>query len=854
VSAPPFPRPGCRTRGPHSGCRRAASAAAARLGTLRWLAATCLAGALAHGAGQDGAASFRHDVEPILEDYCYDCHGDGSAKGKVAFDELSDADLGARTGLWFAALKNLRSNIMPPAGKPRPSPAEAKVIADWIKYSAFGINPADPDPGRVTVRRLNRIEYGLTIRSLLGADYPSEAEFPPDDTGNGFDNIGDVLSTSPLLLEKYLRAAETVVTGIVPQGSRVVPVATATGSDFRDYDNPRANPGAEGEDGGHPVRASMGRPLGFGDAIEVAHVFEAPRDATYNVAFDLAIKGPFNFNPARCRLTVKVDGQTRFDEPLGWHDYKPIQFAQDEAWKAGGHRVSLEISPLPPAEMPPGAPGPDFEEKQRLEVRILSVQVRGPSDAASLVRPPNYLRFFPRGEPPERRTARDGYARDILRDFATRAFRRPVDDATLGRLVGLARSVDTEPGGTFELGVSRAMMAVLSSPRFIFRLERSDPADAGERFPRVDEYSLASRLSYFLWSSMPDPELTALARDGRLRANLRAQVDRMLRDPKSAALVRNFTGQWLQARDVEFVPINAREVLGLGPPKPGGPKVDFDGDTRRAMRSETEMCFDYVIRGDRSVLELVDSSYTFLNEKLADVYGIPGVTGKSMRLVTLPDGSLRGGVLTEGTVLTVTSNPTRSSPVKRGQFVLENILGTPVPPPPPNVPALEEAKAAFTDHEPTLREMLATHRQNKLCQSCHVRMDSLGLAFESFNALGNYRDKEAGRPIETGGKLITGEEFADVRALKRVITHERRGDFYRCLTEKMLTYALGRGLEYYDVESVDRVVSDLERDGGRFSTLLLGVIESAPFQRRRELGPPRFAAQVPAGPPATVAQ
>jgi hypothetical protein len=810
--------------------------------------------ALARGAGPGpAAASFRHDVEPILEDYCYECHGDGTSKGKVAFDELGDADLTKRTDLWLAALKNLRADIMPPAGKPRPSPAEAKVIADWIKYGAFGIDRADPDPGRVTIRRLNRIEYGLTVRSLLGADYPSEVEFPPDDTGNGFDNMGDVLSTSPLLLEKYLRAAETVVTGAVPQSSRVTPVITATGSDFREYDDPRANAGAEGEDGGHPVRAAMGRPLRFDEAIEVTHAFDAPRDATYSVAFDLAIKGPFNFDPARCRLVVTVDGQTRFDEPLVWHDYKAIQFAHDETWRAGRHRVSLAISPLPPADTPPGALGPDFEEKQRLELRILSVQLKGPFDAASRVRPANYLRFFPRGEPPAQRAGRDRYAREILGDFASRAFRRPVDDSTLGRLVDLARSVDAAPGGTFELGVSRAMMAVLSSPRFIFRLERSDPAGAGGRFPLIDEYSLASRLSYFLWSTMPDAELIALAREGRLRGNLHAQVERMLRDPKSAALVRNFTGQWLQARDVEFVPINARAVLGLGPPTPGGPKADFDGDTRRAMRSETEMCFDYILRGDRSVLELVESGYTFLNEKLAAVYGIPGVAGKSMRLVALPVGSLRGGVLTEGTVLTVTSNPTRTSPVKRGQFVLENILGTPVPPPPPNVPALEEAKSAF-DHEPTLREMLARHRQDKLCQSCHVRMDSLGLAFENFNALGNYRDTEAGRPIETAGKLISGEEFSDVRALKRIITHDRRADYYRCLSEKLLTYALGRGLEYYDVESVDRIVAGLERDDGRFSTLLLGVIDSPPFQRRRPVGPPRFAAQVSTGSPATATQ
>jgi len=471
------------------------------------------------------------------------------------------------------------------------------------------------------------------------------------------------------------------------------------------------------------------------------------------------------------------------------------------------------------------------------------VQVKGPFDAASRVEPPGYRRFFPRGAPPALGFLRTRYAREILRDFAGRAFRRPVDDPTLERLVQLARGVESAPGGTFELGVSRAMMAVLASPRFVFRVESADPADAGARFPRIDEYSLASRLSYFLWSTMPDPELLLLAGRGALRANLRSQVARMVRDPQADALVRNFTGQWLQARDVESVPINAREVLGLGPQRRGGPKADFDDKTRKAMRRETEMVFDYVVRGDRSVLELVESNYSFLNERLAGVYGIDGVKGQSMRLVVLPEGSFRGGVLTEGTVLTVTSNPTRTSPVKRGQFVLENFLGTPTPPPLPNIPALEEAKTAFRDHEPTLKEMLARHRSDKLCQSCHARMDPLGLAFENFNALGNYRDHEAGQRIETAGRLISGEEFADVRGLKHLITHERRSDYYRCLTEKLLTYALGRGLEYYDVETVDRIVDGLERDNGRFSTLLMGVIESAPFQRRRVSGPSHQMAQ-----------
>lgn len=809
------------------------------------MAALLAAGTAGAAVAPPAVSSFHHDVSPILEDYCYECHGDGMSRGKVAFDELSDADLTGRTDLWFNALQNLRSDIMPPLGKPRPTPAEEQTIVNWIKYSAFGIDPSDPDPGRVTIRRMNRIEYGRTVRALLGVPYPSEAEFPPDDTGHGFDNIADVLSISPLLLEKYLQAADTIISGTVPQTARVTPVMMATGRDFRSYATQPAVDEQEGDDRGRGDRASMGRPIKFAETAVAAHDFVVARSSTYSVEFKLAIHGPFNFDVQRCRVVASVDGQVRYDEALGWFDDKVIEFAHDELWDAGRHHVTISVAPLPDAAWPAGIAGKDPQEKESLELRILSVSVKGPFDAASRVLAPNYLKFFPRGEPPRIPFLREQYARDILRDFASRAFRRPVDQATLGRLVRLARGIDASPGGSFEVGISRAMMAVLASPRFIFRLEQTEPGDAGARYPRIDEYSLASRLSYFLWSSMPDARLFDLARKGQLRANLHGEVQRMLDDPQSIGLIRNFTGQWLQARDVEFIPINARAVLGLPPAKRGDPKVDFDGDTRKAMRSETEMVVSYIVKGDRSVLELVDSNYTFLNESLAKVYGIAGVSGKAMRYVALPEGSFRGGVLTEGSVLTVTSNPTRTSPVKRGQFILENILGTPSPPPPPNIPPLEDAKPPGQP-DPTLREMLAVHRSNKLCQSCHARMDPLGLAFENFNALGNFRDKEAGRPIDATGTMVTGETFTDVRGLKYIITHGRHVDYYRCLTEKLMTYALGRGLEYYDVEAVDRIVIDMDHDGGRFSTLLLGVIDSAPFQRKRPLAPPSLMAQ--AGP------
>jgi hypothetical protein len=443
-------------------------------------------------------------------------------------------------------------------------------------------------------------------------------------------------------------------------------------------------------------------------------------------------------------------------------------------------------------------------------------------------------------------------------------------------LVAVAEKVYAQAGKTFEAGIADAMVAALSSPRFLFRLEQRDPRSAsGAAFADVDEYSLASRLSYFLWSTMPDEELFRLAGNGELRKNLAKQVARMLSDPRSKELIQNFTGQWLQTRDVTGIDINARAVLArdsgeqrdrerrrqryhelMDIPESkrtpeqkaelqqmyerrrrlqNEPQIELDSDLRRVLREETEKSFGYVLHEDRSVLELVESDYTFLNEKLAKHYGITNlnITGSEMRRVKLPAGSPRGGVLTDGGVLIVTSNPDRTSPVKRGLFILDNFLGTPAPPPPANVPALEVSEKDFKDHEPTLRESLSVHREKPMCASCHERMDPLGLAFENFNALGMWREQERKQPIDAAGKLITGETFDSVRELKHILVTNHRLDFYRCLTEKLLTYALGRGMEYYDVETMDTIVERLDREGGRSSVLLQGVIESAPFQKMR---------------------
>ena len=624
------------------------------------------------------AKEFNQKVRPVLEEYCYDCHGDGEKRGGVALDSFnSTSNFADSRDVWWRVLKNLRANLMPPAKKSQPTKQQKELIAQWIKGSVFEADPLNPDPGRVTIRRLNRVEYQNTIRDLVGVEFDALEEFPADDTGHGFDNIGDVLTLSPMLLEKYLTAAEQIIAQAVPTNAPT------------------------GENGG---------------------------------------------------------------------------------------------------------------------------------------RPKNYARFFPK-EIPAAAAARREYARELLGDFTRRAFRRPVDRNTTDRLAKLAESIYAQPGKAFEAGVAEAMVAVLASPRFIFREENSEPVGGAKKYPFVDEYALASRLSYFLWSSMPDEELFQLAAAGTLRINLSSQLVRMLADKRADALEKNFVGQWLQARDIETIPIEANSVVArerkIGPEEE--PPERLTPELRHAMLLETEDVFKFIRREDRSLLELLASDYTFLNEPLARHYGITNVSGSEMRRVTLPPDSPRGGILTEGAVLAVTSNPTRTSPVKRGVFILDNILGTPALPPPPNVPPLEASIKNQSNHVPTLRETLAVHREDALCASCHDQMDPLGLALENFNALGRWRDQEFSQPIDASGQLITGEKFSNVRELKRVLVENHAEDFYRTMTQKLLTYALGRGLDYYDVETVDQIVARVEKSGGKPSALLAGIVESAPFQKTRGL-------------------
>jgi hypothetical protein len=866
---------------------------AALLALLVW---SCPASA----AEVSGAAQFRTDIQPILSEFCYDCHADGANKGGVAFDEFkSDQVLLEDRELWWKALKNLRAELMPPPKKPQPTARQKKQIEEWIKTAVFETDPKNPDPGRVTVRRLNRVEYRNTIRDLMGIDFDTEKEFPPDDSGHGFDNIGDALTLPPMLLEKYLAAAKAVVTKAVPAVPSVPAEHVIAGRTFQRFNvapgvppaleggilPPGTNVSIAGSSGltstNLPAAASNGMPAATGsaltlpyyDRVSASNTFNAQHAGRYQLLLDFAaneryVDNQFDYN--KCRLVFKADGQELHSREYTREGGKVFHYEFDQDWKAGNHELFLEVHPLTP----------DQRQVRSLTLRIDSVTVRGPLDSKYWVRPKNYQRFFTRDTPKDA-PARREYAREILEPFLRKAYRRPVDAKTVDRLVSLAESTYTQSGKTFEAGVGQAMVAVLASPRFLFREEGIEPATGvstvhASSHALVDEYALASRLSYFFWSSMPDPELFRLAEERSLRKHLPAQIERMLADARSEALMKNFTGQWLQARDIETVTIDARQVLARESPadpdmdrrrqrfrelrdKPeenltadekdelaklrgtlfrgfGRPlRAELTGDLRRAMRQETEKVFEHVVRKDRNLLELLDSDYTFLNERLARHYGLTNlnVVGDEMRLVKLPPDSPRGGILTQGTVLAVTSNPTRTSPVKRGLFVLDNILGTPPAPPPPDIPPLEDAAKDIKDRTPTLRETLAWHREKPLCSSCHNRMDPLGLGLENFNAMGMWRDQERSQPIDATGKLLSSESFTNPKELKAILANKHAVKFYRTLTEKLLTYALGRGLEYYDVTTVDRIVDRLEKTNGRPSELLAGIVESAPFQKTR---------------------
>ncbi len=757
------------------------------------------------GGEPTAAARFHAQIEPILSQVCYDCHADGVEKGDFSLDDFESIDEHlADKKLWLKVWENLRAEMMPPAEKTQPSHAERQKVIAWIEKEVFKLDADNPDPGRVTIRRMNRVEYENTVKDLLDVDFDAEEVLPADDTGYGFDTIGDVLSISPMLMEKYLEAARQVVSqAIVPQDP-IIPSTTIEGHNFK-----AAAPSK---------KTGKWLPFAQGAQVSAKRVIEHPGD--YRISIECRTQGSSEATSHSAKLRILVNGKDIGGDSLGWDNRKSITISTKAALGEGENVITLSMQ----EESPP------LTDEKPLTLVVDKVKLQGPLDGSYKVYPKDYYRIFFKGGAPKEATAQQQYAKDILRRIADRAFRRPVDEGTLDRMMKLWQLAMEQPKAKFEDGVAYAATAILASPRFIFRAEIQPEPDNASKIVPLDEFALASRLSYFLWSSLPDDELNDLARKGELRDNLDEQIDRMLADSRSGRFVENFVGQWLQTRDVEGVNVDPRRVLGIKDLSAAF-KV-FGSRQRRGMRLETESLFAYLMKENRSILELFTANYTFLNESLAKFYGIPGVKGEEMQKVSLPAESHRGGILTHGSLLVVTSNPTRTSPVKRGLFLLDNLLGTPAPPPPPNVPTLEDQKKNMPKNV-TMREMMEIHREKPLCASCHARMDPLGLALENFNAVGMFRDQENGSPIQTAGQLITGEKFNTIAELNQIFATSRRTDFYRCVTSKLLTYATGRGMEYYDAPTIDQIVAAMEKDGGKLRTLIHGVIHSAPFQKRR---------------------
>jgi hypothetical protein len=741
----------------------------------------------------------------MIDKYCIGCHNQKLNTAGVALENSDFTKPSGQAGIMERVLRKVRTGQMPPPGLPRPDAATAAAFAKSLEESLDQAAAANPNPGRTAPHRLNRAEYGNAIRDLLALDIKPSALLPVDNSGYGFDNIADVLSMSPALLERYMAAAKLV--------SR-----TAVG-------DPSIAPREEqitAPKGGRNERVSTDLP--FDSRGGVASSFYFPVDAEYILRVHLAGGGENASNPSpyEIRLAVKAGphaiGATFLRES-----------AKAEIAAAGGRRGGGAAFP------PAGGSGTaaemdlrlDGAKLKRFEVpprgglpEIASVSILGPYNVTGRGDTPSRERLFVCH--PSSKKDEEPCARTILSATARRAFRRPVEEADLRPLLKFFHAGRSE--GDFDHGIELALQALLVSPDFLFRVE-ADPRNAkpGSAY-RINDFELASRLSFFLWSSIPDDELLKAAGQGKLKdpVVLEAQVRRMLDDPRADALVANFGGQWLYLRN-----------LDTSKPDPDA-FPEFDDGLRQAFRTETEMLLRSIVREDRSIFDLLNADYTFLNQRLAEHYGIPNVYGSQFRRVTLPDAN-RAGLLGQGSILTVTSNPNRTSVVVRGKWILENLLGAPPPPPPPDVP---ELKPSAHDGKPlSLRQAMEQHRANAVCASCHSRMDPLGFALENFDGVGKWRNTDAGLPIDANGKLPNGSQFSGPAGLRKLLSTDYRNDFAATVTEKLLTYALGRGLEPYDQPVVRSITRQAEASNFRVSSLIIGVVKSVPFEMRRTLEP-----------------
>ena len=742
--------------------------------------------------------TFAKHLKPFFAEYCFSCHGKEKKKAGVNLEVFGDNTvILADRKVWETVLDMLESREMPPEKKPQPSEEQRQSIIQFIDSELAKLDCNGPiNPGKVTLRRLNRNEYNNTIRDLVGIDFKPAADFPSDEVGYGFDNIGDVLSLPPILMEKYLAAAEQIVTrAIVADSSwnslvkrieaETLP-STANGGIFEDR---ALSLDTEGEAYTEYAFAQKG------DYIIRARAFGQQA-------------GP---DPAR--MAFRLGGKELKVVDVPTVESHPGIYEVRARIESGKQRLAIAyVNNYNVSDHP----DPKLRGDRNLIVDY--IEVEGPIGAEPQPLPEAHSRIIPRHPAPGTERA---FAKEILGKFARRAYRRPVRGDEVERLVRFIDIADAEKG-TFEEGIQLALQAILTSPHFLYRWELDPKPENPGTIRPLSDYEIASRLSYFIWSSMPDEELLSRAERGALtkRATLQAEVERMLQDSKAKALVESFASQWLTIRNLEI----AAPDPDLFP--------DFDEKLRTAMRKETELFFEAIMREDRSVLEFLDSNFTFLNERLARHYGIEGVKGEQFQRVSLNKANGRGGILTQASILTITSNPTRTSPVSRGKWILEQILGAPPPPPPPDVPQLAENQKAIQGG--SLRQRLEQHRSNPDCAVCHNKMDPLGFAFENFDAIGAWRSLDGKFPIDASGKLPTGQTFNGADELKAIL--KSQSTFVRSLAEKMLTFALGRGLEYYDKCAVDDICKALVKNDCKFSSLITEIVKSEPFLMRKKEG------------------
>ena len=762
-------------------------------------------------------AAFEKEIVPLLSTYCFSCHGEKKQKGDLNLQRFrSGGDAEKARTVWKEVTDNLHSHEMPPEKEKQPTDAERTKIITWVK-SLAATDP--PDPGRVTVRRLNRLEYNNTIRDLVGVDFKPADDFPDDDVGNGFDNIGDVLSLPPLLMEKYLIAADQILERAIVLDPPDIDVDLTTWEyvvDGKVKDKPAPDPEAKGKVEGITIT----------EAGELRGLVAIPVSGKYTLKIKAASE-PVGTEPAQ--MGVKIDSKMVADTKVMPKKPAPVSLTIDAP--RGLHVVSISFmnpfSESPEAEpakdAKPAIPGQKPKKPTGPRTRFLqlvSLEMKGPRQGTQT--PAHRAIFIAKPDIKNKDLAaseRDA-AKQILAAFATRAYRRPVSDAQLGRLMTLY-DVSAKNRQVFQDRVRLGLKGVLISPSFLFRTEPDRATKDGAY--ALDSYEIAARLSYFLWSTMPDQALFELAKQNKLTdpAVIRQEVARMLKDPKARALVDSFASQWLQLRKIETIAPDTKVF------------PEFTPEIRKAMYDESMSYVEAIMREDRSVLELIDSDYTYLNDKLAKLYGIPGVVGNQFRKVTLTDRN-RGGLLGQGAVLAITSMPGRTSPVKRGKWVMEEILGDPPPPPPPLVESLEKQAEEHAEvAKLSLRERMEKHRADPTCNSCHKVMDAIGFGLENFDALGRWRDKdEGGSPLDTAGKMPTGVSFRNPVELKKIFM-DAKDQFTGNMAEKMLTYALGRGVEHYDEPTIDRIVETMAKNEYRFSVLVAEIATSYPFLNRR---------------------